>query len=87
MIDPLLCRVLFRRFSAHFSNGPRVHGFSISGGLGDGAFAFPLMVFAEDGLVFLKLAFEFGEGLFAAAAGIFGGARSMQRSGGQRQIH
>jgi hypothetical protein len=37
--------------------------------------------------VFLELAFQFAEGLFAAAQGIFGGAGSVQRARGQSEIH
>jgi len=61
--------------------------FLVLGGFYEGAFAFPLMVFAEDRLVFFQLAFEFAESLSTAAAGIFRGAGGVQGAGGQGQIH
>jgi len=87
MIDPLLRLFFISQIFGAFFRTRDAHEFSLSGDPGDRAFAFPLMVFAQDGLVFFKLAFELGEGLFAAAPGIFRSARSVQRSGRQRQIH
>ena len=44
------------------------------------------MVFAQNRLMLLQLAFQLAEGYLATASGIFRGARGMQRAGGQRQI-
>jgi len=75
LIYSIYCR--FFRFTQALFEGWAIHF----------AFAFPLIVFAQDGLVFLELAFQFAEGLFAAAEGIFGGAGGVQRAGGQREIY
>ena len=78
---PALTTLNFLRFFARFNPG-LFEGWAIHF-----AFAFPFIIFAQDGLVFLELAFQFAEGLFAAAQWIFGGAGGVQRAGGQGQIH
>ncbi len=48
------------------------------------ALAFPLVVFAQLGLVFFHLGFEFAEGFLATGPHGGPGTGGMQRSGGQR---
>jgi hypothetical protein len=48
------------------------------------ALSFPLVVFAQLGLVFFHLSFEFAEGFLATAPHGGPGAGGMQRSGWQR---
>jgi hypothetical protein len=48
------------------------------------ALAFPLVVFAQLGLVFFHLGFEFAEGFLATGPHGGSGAGGVQRSGGQR---
>jgi hypothetical protein len=53
-------------------------------GAGERAFAFPLVVFAQLGLVFFDLGFEFAEGFLATGSHGGPGAGGVQRSGWQR---
>jgi hypothetical protein len=50
------------------------------------ALAFPLVVFAQLGLVFFHLGFEFAEGFLATGPHGGPGAGGVQRAGWQRQI-
>ena len=45
-------------------------------------FAFPFVVVAQAGLVFLHLRFQFGEGFFAGGADFVGGCGGVQSAGG-----
>ena len=49
-------------------------------------FAFPFVVFAEQGFVLFYLRFDFAEGFFAARAQMLVAGGGMQRTGGKSQI-
>jgi hypothetical protein len=56
------------------------------GGARFGAAAFPFVIFAQAGLVFLHLRFDFVESLFADGAQMFVAGGSVKRTRGQGQI-
>ena len=85
---PFFGAFFLRLFSQSFLYFGSVLSFAlIQGGFRHYAFAFPLIILAQDGLVLFQLAFEFAEGLLATGTGVFRGACSVQRASGQRQIH
>src|SRR5258708_26607956 len=49
-------------------------------------FAFPLVIFAQERLVFLHLFFELGEGLLDAGTSVGAEAGGMQSAGGEREV-
>jgi hypothetical protein len=51
-----------------------------------GAFAFPFVVFAEQGFMFLYLRFDFVEGFFAAGTEVFAGCSGVECSRRESEI-
>ena len=61
-------------------------GKGFGGDAGMGTFAFPFVVFAEQGFVFFYLRFDFVESFLAARANMFAGCGGVESSRGKGEI-
>src|SRR4029077_9380935 len=59
---------------------------SFRGHAGARAFAFPFVIFAEQGLMFFYLRFDLVESFFAAGAEVLAGCGGVERAGGKGEI-